>query len=126
MSDSIARTLLGHLIMSPALILVSDDLVEDIFTGRDKIVFSAISKLWEDGQPETIQLPILIDKLGEKVTATYVSSLLDGLVSIQPDGFKELVNELARQKIAKAVVKIVNDAGTEMVKTGWISPSALF
>ena len=125
MPDSIARTILGHLIMSPALILVSEDLVEEIFTGRDKIIFSAISRLWEDGQPDTIQLPILLDKLGEKVTATYVSSLLDGLVSIQPDGFKSLVTELAKCKLAKSIVKLVNDAGLEMVKTGEVDLAAL-
>jgi hypothetical protein len=112
--------------MSPAFILVSEDLVEDIFTGRDKIIFSAISKMWEENQPETIQLPILIDKLGEKVSAAYVSSLLDGAItSVQPDGFKELVNELARCKIAKAIVKTVNDAGAEMVKTGQMDLSTL-
>jgi len=125
LSDNIARTILGHLIMCPGLLTASDDLVEDIFTGRDKIIFSAISKLWEDGQPDTIQLPILLDKLGEKVTATYVSSLLDGLVSIQPDGFKGLVSELAKCKIAKSIVKLVNDAGQEMVRTGDVDLAAL-
>jgi hypothetical protein len=32
--------------------------------------------MWEENQPETIQLPILIDKLGEKVSATMASLML--------------------------------------------------
>ena len=125
MADNTARTILGTLIMSPGLLSSSEDLCEEIFTGRDKLVFSAISRLWEEDQPESIPLPLLCDKLGDKVPASYVSSLLDGVVSVQPDGFASLVKELSRRKIAKAIVKVVSDAGEEMVKTGDVDLSTL-
>ena len=111
--------------MSPGLLTCSDELVVDLFAGRDKLVFQAISRLWEESQPETIPLAILVDRLGDKVPASYVSSLLDGVVSVQPDGFKELVNELAKAKLAKAIVKVVADAGQEIAKTGEIDLDAI-
>ena len=125
MSDNTAKAILGTLIMSPGLLTCSEDLVEDIFTGRDKLVFSTISRLWEDGQPETIPLPLLVDKLDGKVPAAYVSSLLDGVNSVQPDGFVSLVKELARHKIARAIVKVVKDGEQEIVKTGEIDLTTL-
>jgi hypothetical protein len=125
MGDNIARNLLGQLIMSPALISASDDLCDDLFTGRDKLVFQAISKLWNESQPESIALPVLVDRIGDKVPASYVSSLLDGITSAQPDGFTQLVRELAKVKLAKAIVKVVNDASQEIVKTGDIDLDVL-
>jgi hypothetical protein len=111
--------------MSPALMLVSEELCVDLFGGRDKLVFNEISKIWEESQPESIPLPVIIDRLGEKVTPSYVSSLLDGVTSVQPDGFKELVNELAKSKLARAIVKVVTDAGQELTKTGELDLTTL-
>lgn len=125
MTDNTARSILGQLLMSPALILVSEELCADLFGGRDKLVFNEISKIWEESQPESIQLPVIIDRLGEKVSPSYVSSLLDGVTSVQPDGFKELVNELAKSKLARAIVKVVSDAGQELTKTGELDLTTL-
>lgn len=125
MPDNTARSILGQLIMCPGLITSSDELCVDIFTGRDKLVFNAISALWEENQPEQIELPVLADRLGDKVSKEYLASLLDGLSSVQPDGFVSLVNELAKQRVARAIVKTVSDAGAEIVKTGQIDLDTL-
>jgi hypothetical protein len=125
MPDSTAKAILGALIMSPGLMTASEELCVDIFVGRDKLVFQAIDKLWEETQPEIIELPILVDRLGDKVSATYVSSLLDGLNGVQPDGFVSLVNELARKKLARSIVKTVTDASDEIVKTGEVDLTTL-
>ena len=125
MPDNTARTILGTLIMSPGLLTATDDLCDSIFSGRDKHVFKAINKIWEDSQPDQIPLPLLVDKLDGKVPAAYVSSLLDGIVGVQPDGFRAMVEELSRQYIAKQIVKHINDASTEMTKTGVVDLDTL-
>lgn len=125
MPDNTARLVLGMLIMSPGLITCSEDLCEDIFSGWDKLIFTAISRLWEDDQPDIIPLPLLVDKLGNNVPASYVSALIDGVISVQPDGFVRLVKELARNKIARAIVKVVKDGEQEIVKTGEIDLDTL-
>jgi hypothetical protein len=123
--DNTARSILGQLVMCPALISASDELCADLFGGRDKLIFQAIDKLWNESQPEMIPLPLLTDRLGDKVSPAYVSSLLDGISSVQPDGFVSLVKELSRRKVAKAIVKLVSDGGEEIVKTGDIDLSTL-
>ena len=125
MSDNTSRSILGALIMSPGLITATDELCVDLFPGRDKLVFQAIDKIWEESQPDQIELPILVDRLKDKVPATYLASLVGGSISVQPDGFVNLVKELARIKIAKSIVKIVNDASQEMVKTGEVDINTL-
>ena len=123
--DTTARSILGALIMSPALLTASDDLCADLFGGRDRLVFSAIDKIWDESQPAQIEIAILADRLGDKVSPAYLASLLDGVVSVQPDGFVSLANELARRKIARAIVKTVSDAGEELVKTGDVDLAVL-
>ena len=125
MADNTARAILGSLILSPGLLTASEELCDSLFTGRDKVIFSMIEKIWDENQPEHIELPLLADRLDGKVSAVYISSLLDGVCAIQPAGFVNLVNELARKVVARSIVKLVSDGGQEMVKTGEVDLSSL-
>lgn len=111
--------------MSPALIRSTEDLCEDLFIGRDRAIFCAINRLWEDTEPDSIPLPLLVDKLDGKVTATYVASLLDGAAPVKPGEFNALVKELSQQRIAKAVLRTLKDNEAEIEKTGTIDVATL-
>lgn len=125
MSDATARAVLGSLMMSPGLITATDEISDGIFIGRDRVIYHEIEKIWDEDQPKEIPLPILSDRLGDRVSASYLASLLDGLPAPEPSGFVSLVKELSRKAIAKSIVKLISDGSDEMVKTGDVDLSAL-
>lgn len=109
MSDNTSRTILGLLLMSPALITTTDELDANLFSGRERETFQAISDIWEQSQPEIIDPALLAKKLKGKDTLTYISGLMDGLVSASPAAFQEQVAALVKEKLTREIYQKIGE-----------------
>ena len=111
MPEQTSRIVLGLLMVCPGLIESTDELNDSIFSGKDRKTFQAIGTIWENDRPELIDINLLLSKLDFDGKTAYVSELLDASVhgSRKEEAFKSLVGQLVKKKLAKEIVKKLND-----------------
>jgi len=109
MTTDTAKIVLSAIYFKPSLLESHEDLTADLFAGKDKQAFLAISDLWADSRPASIDPAQLASKLGGDLTL--VNRLMDGALACPSEAvFKAEVAELVRAGLRKEIIKRV-DAG---------------
>ena len=95
-----SRKILGVLTVSPDLLGATEELSSALFYGRERKVFEAISSIWEESKPATIDMSLLSEMVGGDNPVTYVTGLLkpDELEFIERTKFLAMVNEVVGHK----------------------------
>lgn len=122
-SSTLARLLLGGLILRPALLEGSDVASGDFPAGRLRETFAAIAAFWEDGRPTEIDPGLLALKIGGDGSASFIGSLLDGLARIEPAAFRDRLRELRRQTLRRRAIAETEAALRGEERTGEVDPA---
>jgi hypothetical protein len=106
---SIEKQIIGQIIMKPDF-LQSVDGLESLFSGRELEVFQIISQIWEEHHPSgTIPITLIAEKLRGDGAAAYASSLLDGLIPCDEEGFNLIAMELKKKKATSHLAAHLRD-----------------
>lgn len=112
-NDNLMRAILGAVILRPDILENSDITDQDFSPGRFRKTFEAISDLWED-RPDKIDPLILAERIGSNEPVSFVSSLIDGQVRLEPTAFQGRLVELRKKNIESRVIAKVS----EQARTG--------
>lgn len=124
MSTELEREILGQLILAPQLLESSDSLERDLFTSDDRRkAFAGISALWEELRTPVIDPGILAEKTG--LSLTFIAGLTDGNYPPLPVNFAWKVRELRRRRTSERILKLAQDEGQQLVKTGEVDEARL-
>ena len=123
MITGLEKEILGQLILSPKL-LELDLLGADFFNSEnERKIFAGITTIWEEGRPDDIDIGILAEKTGLSL------ELIDGLASgnYRPtaESFAWRVRELRRRRASERALRLAQDEGQRLVKTGEVDPASL-
>jgi hypothetical protein len=113
MPDHTSKLLLGTLLCSPDLIESTDELDSSLFPrGRERDLFEIISSEWCESRPDKIDIVKASSRLDFEGAPTWVSSLLDWVVTYPiktPEDFRKQVGELVKKKLAKQIFKKISE-----------------
>lgn len=124
MSTELEKEILGQLILAPQLLELSDSLEAYYFSSDDgRKVFAGIKSTWTDGKPEVIDLGILAAKTG--LSLEFISGLVSGNYRPTAESFAWRIRELKRKRANERALKLAQDEGEHLVKTGEIDPAKL-
>ncbi len=120
------RPILGHTIMQPDLLKISDDLTAGFFEDkRNCKTFCFVNEMFEDGHPDMIDARVLADRLGGDGASSYISSLLNGLQHISPQSFLSLIREGKKAKVARKIFHSFEEEQRLLKATGNFDPSKI-
>jgi len=118
------REALGQLILSPALLESSEDLLPDLFEqGENRRAFMGVAALWEDLRPESIDPGVLAHKAS--LPATFVASLIDGNFRPDPKGFAWRIESIRKHRAAAELLKLAQDEGHRFLSSDEIDAESL-
>ena len=124
MSAELEREILGHLILKAGLLESSELLQEGLFSTPDtRRAFAGISALWEELRTPAIDPGILAEKTG--LSLTFIAGLTDGNFSPPPVNFAWKVKQLKLRRTGERILKLTEDEGQQLVKTGEIDEARL-
>lgn len=122
--NELEREILGQLILAPQLLESSDSLEQRFFASDDgRKAFVGIAALWEELRPLSIDPGILATKTG--LSPEFISGLINGNYRPTPENFAWRVRELNRRRTSERVLKLAEDEGRQLVKTGEVDPVKL-
>jgi hypothetical protein len=97
----------------------SDLLGVDLFSSpRERQTFEIMSRIYEDGRPQKIDPPLLIERLGGDGASAFVGSLTDGLQHLSPEIFIEYVAELKKKNLSRRLASRLQKELAIELKTG--------
>ncbi len=116
--------ILGQLILKPELLESSDAFDERLFASDDgRKAFAGVVALWEELRPPSIDPGILATKTG--LSPGFIAGLVDGNYRPTPVNFAWRVRELKRRRMSERILKLAQDEGQALVKTGEVDPVRL-
>jgi hypothetical protein len=122
------RLILGHLIMQPELLKMSDDLKLGFFEDEKyRKTFGFITEIFEDNHSDMIDIRILADRLGgDKEAFSFINSLLDGVPRSSPKNFLSFIREAKKAKVARKIFNSFEEEQRLLIKTtGNFDPSKI-
>jgi archaellum biogenesis ATPase FlaH len=124
MSVQAEREILGQLILAPRLLESCDALQADLFSTPDhRKAFAGLSALWEELRPESIDPGILAEKT--ELYPEFVAGLVSGNYRPDPVNFAWRVRQLRRRRISERILRVSEDEGQHLVKTGEVDAAKL-
>ena len=118
----LTETILGHLIMQPALLERLDIRAEDFPSGPERRIFEEIQRQFRETL--TVDFGILAERLRPDIQASYVASLLDGVPKTSPENLEFQVRELRRRRLSGKIVSLAEELGRQHLKTGVFDEAA--
>lgn len=112
MSLELERTLLGSLILNPALLESCDLSATDFSAGQARACFSMITSIWEDRRPTEVDTILLADQLGGDGAASFISGCIDGNIKLEPAAFAERARELRRRRLTAQARHLLHEQDT--------------
>lgn len=123
-AEQAEREILGQLILAPRLFESCDELQAGLFSTPDhRRVFAGLSAIWGELQPESIDPEILAAKAG--LDLIFVAGLTPGNYRPDPVNFRWRVRALKRRRISERILKVSEDEGQSLVKTGEVDAARL-
>lgn len=115
----LVHVILGALILKPSLMNDSGLTKDDFPFGRARDTFAAIRGIWEDTQPQEIDIVQVSEEIGGDNPITFITALTDGAIKLEPMIFKGRVAELRKRAITRRLVtKIECQARTGVLRLG--------
>jgi len=114
---TLEHEILGQLILKPTLIESCEELDGSIFSaGEERKAFVAISEQWEELRPGVIDVALLARASG--LSEAWILELSNGNFRPDPATFAARVAELRLRRVSTRILKIAQDEGQRLVKTG--------
>jgi hypothetical protein len=106
--QELERAILGALMLKPSLLNESSIRDVDFPSGQVREVFCGISEIWENAKPEEIDPVILAARIPSNHSATFIGSILDGSIRLDPETFRARLEELRKNAIAARIFKKIS------------------
>jgi energy-coupling factor transporter ATP-binding protein EcfA2 len=125
MSSEYSRAILSALTLNAALLESSDFATGDFPEGHERETFQAITKIWEELREPTIPLPLILAEANGNGMADFLVNLAPIPSQSTPAAFAYLVRQFRREQTSERILKLTQDEGQQLVKTGEIDPTYL-
>jgi KaiC/GvpD/RAD55 family RecA-like ATPase len=108
---------LCHIFSQPTLLDATDGLSSEIFSSdKNRKIFEAVSDIWEDDGPESINEAIVADRV--KLPISEITKITAGAYAISAENFHLLIRELRGKSLSGQLYRLTHAEVERYSKTG--------